>query len=82
MMIESFPLPSPVAKKATKKKNAVLTKTIPHSSFTCDNAYFRVINVYMCEQHRSDVLMLGQPPTRAGLDTKNSAGTNTFSIDS
>ena len=69
-MIESFPLPSPVAKKATKKKNAVLTKTIPHSSFTCDNAYFRVINVYMSEQHRSDVLMLGQPPTMAGLDTR------------
>ena len=64
-----MPLP-PVAKKATKKKKATVAKSTPPSSVACANTYFRVINVYMCEQHRSDVLMLGQPPTMAKLDTR------------
>ena len=67
---KSLTLPPPVAKKATKKKKATVAKSTPPSSVTCANTYFRVINVYMCEQHRSDVLMLGQPPTMAELDVR------------
>ena len=69
---KSWPLPPLVAKKATKKKTATVAKSTPSSSVTCANTYFGVINVCMCDQkHRSDVLMLGQPPTMvAELDTR------------
>jgi hypothetical protein len=67
---KSLPVPPPVVKKATKNKKATVEKSTPPSSVTCANTYFRVINVYMCEQHTCDVLMLGQSPTMAELDTR------------
>ena len=46
-------------------------KSTPPDTVTwTNNTYFRVINLYMCEKHRSDVSKLGQPPTMAELDTR------------
>lgn len=59
---------NPPVKKA--KKNKAQAKSTPPDAVTCINTYFRVINVYMCNKHRSDVLRLGQPPTLAELDAR------------
>ena len=59
---------NPPVKKA--KKNKAQAKSTPPDAVTCINTYFRVINVYMCNKHRSDVLRLGQPPTLAKFDAR------------
>ena len=62
---KSLFFPLPVAKKATTKKKATVAKSTPPSSVTCANTYFPVINVYMCEQPRSDVKFSSNQVTAA-----------------
>ena len=52
---------SPPVKNWNKRRHKA--KSTPPDTVTWTNTYFRIINLYMCEKHRSDVSKLGQPPS-------------------
>jgi hypothetical protein len=56
-------------KTQTKKKGKHAKSTAP-ASVTMANTYFRIINVYMDERHRPDVLKLGGTATKEELDAR------------
>ena len=57
------------AVSVTKRRRKKKSKGTAPDVVTCINTYFRVINVYMCQQNRSLVMDLGRPSTKANLDS-------------
>ena len=60
------------AVSVTKQRRKKKSKGTAPDVVTCINTYFRVINVYMCQQNCSLVMDLGRPPTKANLDSRTS----------
>jgi hypothetical protein len=64
------PLVVPLAAQDPTKKKGKHAKSSAPASVTMANTYFRLINVYMDERHRPDVLKLGGTATKDELDAR------------